>query len=102
MAHKGIRQYQGDEAGNAGLGQLGFKLLSASTTTTGDGNFFMIKVIGKAATIDVDINAECFQGDDLDLEDVLTGEVIYGAFKNITISNLGTGIKVLCYHGGSV
>ena len=37
--------------------------------------------------------------DDLDLEDVLTGEVIYGCFKSVTISNIGIGVKVLCYYG---
>ena len=101
MAHKGIRQYQGDESGNIGLGQLGFKAL-VGAGNTGDGNFFMIKVLGGAATVDVDIDCTCHQGDALSINNVLTGEVIYGAFKKVTISNVGTDIQVLCYYGNPI
>ena len=101
MAHRGIRQYNGDESGNVGLGQLGFKALT-SAGNTGDGNFFMIKVLGGAAAVDVDIDCTCHQGDALSINNVLTGEVIYGAFKKVTISNVGAGIQVLCYYGSDV
>jgi len=30
MAHRGIRQYTGDESANVGLGQLGFKYLGSA------------------------------------------------------------------------
>jgi len=99
-SHRGIRQYQGDESGNIGLGQLGFKALTTGTLSTGDGNFFMIKVVGDVATANVDIDATCHQGDLLDIHACVTGEVIYGAFKNITISNLSVStMQVLCYYG---
>ena len=98
MAHKGIRQYGGDEGSNVALGQLGFKVLSTATNT-GDGNFVAFKVIGGAATVDVDVVCTCHIGDDLTIPAVLTGEIIWGPFKNIAISTVGAGIKVLCYYG---
>ena len=98
MAHRGMRQYSGDESGNIALGQLGFKELGGSSNT-GDGNFVAFKVIGGAATVDVDVVCTCHIGDDLTIPAVLTGEIIWGPFKNIAISNIGTGIKVLCYYG---
>ena len=108
MAHRGIRQYSGDESGNVGLGQLGFKILETSTASTGNGNFFMIKVLGGVAAADVErIAVTTHQGDGsagtaINFDDVLTGEVIYGCFKNITITTPGTDVKVLCYYGSDV
>ena len=98
MAHKGLRQYSGDEGSNLALGQLGFKVLSAAGNT-GDGNFVAFKVLGGAAAVDVDIDCTCHQGDALSIDNVLTGEIVWGAFKRITIDNVGTGIQVLCYYG---
>ncbi len=104
MAHRGIRHYQGDESGNIGLGQLGFKVLDASGETTGDGDFFMIKVVGGAATANVNLILETHQGDAptgaaLTITGVLTGEVIYGAFKKITTASQTANVVVLCYNG---
>jgi hypothetical protein len=98
MAHKGIYQYGGDEGGNVALGQLGFKVLT-SAGNTGDGQFVAFKVLGGAADVNVDIDCTCHQGDELSINNVLTGEIVWGAFKKITISNVGTGIQVLCYYG---
>ena len=98
MAHKGIYQYGGDEGGNVALGQLGFKVLT-SAGNTGDGQFVAFKVLGGAADVNVDIDCTCQQGDTLSIDNVLTGEIVWGAFKKITISNVGTGIQVLCYYG---
>ena len=98
MAHKGIYQYGGDEGSNVALGQLGFKVLTTATNT-GDGYFVAFKVLGGAATVNVDIDCTCHQGDALSIDNVLTGEIVWGAFKNIAISNIGTGIQVLCYYG---
>ena len=101
MAHKGIREYGGEESGNVALGQLGFKVLS-SAGSTGDGNFVAFKVLGGAATVDVDIDCTVHQGDELSINNVLTGEIVWGPFKKITISNVGTGIQVLCYYGRDI
>ena len=98
MAHKGIRQYTGDEGSNLALGQAGFKVLD-SAGNTGDGNFVAFKVLGGAATVNVDIDCTCHQGDALSIDNVLTGEIVWGPFKRITIDNVGTGIQVLCYYG---
>lgn len=103
MAHRGLRQYTGDESANVGLGQLGFKYLGTAGNT-GDGDFFMIKVIGGAADQTVTLEIETHQGDGptgaaITLTNVLTGEIIYGAFKKITSSSHGTNVDVLCYYG---
>ena len=98
MAHKGIYQYSGDEGSNVALGQVGFKVLT-SAGNTGDGNFVAFKVLGGAATVNVDIDCTCHQGDDLSIDNVLTGEIVWGPFKRITIDNVGAGIQVLCYYG---
>ena len=98
MAHKGIYQYGGDEGGNVALGQLGFKVLT-SAGNTGDGQFVAFKVLGGAADVNVDVDCTSHQGDDLSITNVLTGEIVWGPFKRITIANVGTGIQVLCYYG---
>ena len=72
MAHKGIYQYGGDEGGNVALGQLGFKVLT-SAGNTGDGQFVAFKVLGGAADVNVDIDCTCHQGDELSINNVLTG-----------------------------
>ena len=62
----------------------------------------MVKVIGGAATAVVTLALECHQGDDVTLTGVVTGELLYGAFKKITTSTQGTNVDVLCYHGNPV
>ena len=98
MAHKGMYQYNGDEGSNLALGQTGFKVLD-SAGNTGDGKFVAFKVLGGAAAADVDIDCTCHTGDDLSIDAVLTGEIVWGPFKKITISNVGTDVQVLCYYG---
>ena len=98
MAHQGLREFSGEESGNVAIGQLGFKCLKTATNT-GDGNFVAFKVLGGAATVDVDIDCTVHQGDALSINNVLTGEMVWGAFKKISIENIGTGIQVLCYYG---
>ena len=101
MAHRGIRQYAGDETGNVGLGQLGFKAIT-SAGNSGEGNFFMVKVIGGAVDAVVTLALLTHQGDDVTITGVLTGEVLYGPFKKITTSTQGTNIDVLCYYGNPI
>ena len=101
MAHRGIRQYSGDETGNVGLGQLGFKAIT-SAGNSGDGNFFMVKVIGGAASDVVTLAIECHQGDDVTITGVVTGELLYGPFKKITTTTQAANIDVLCYYGSPI
>jgi|TARA_R110002020_G_scaffold97166_2_gene232034 hypothetical protein len=96
--HKGILQYGGDEGSNIALGQLGFKVLDSASESTGDGTFVAFKVTGGGSATTAVITATCHQGDGLTVT-VLTGEIIWGAFKNITAGTLGTGVEVLCYYG---
>ena len=103
MAHKGIRQYGGDEGSNVALGQLGFKVLSTATNT-GDGNFVAFYVTGKGTTDSVDdqatIAATCHQGDDMTACIFTSGSLVYGAFKKITMSSpTDADVHVLCYYG---
>ena len=97
--HAGLFHYSGEESGNLALGQLGFKVLTADPSNTGDGHFVAFKVIGGAATVAVNVTCTTFQGDAFPQTLVLTGEIVWGAFKKITIDTVGTGIKVLCYYG---
>ena len=97
-AHGGIREYGGEEYGNVLLGQLGFKALS-SAGNTGDGNFVAFKVLGGLVDAKVDIECTSHQGDDLSIDNVLTGEIVWGPFKVVRITNVGTDVQVLCYYG---
>mgnify|MGYP003139983201 FL=1 len=99
MAHKGIRQYGGEEGGNVALGQLGFKELT-TTGNTGDGTFVAFKVIGAASADTATVAATCHQGDDLTATPFLAGEIIWGAFNKITVSAVtDADVHVLCYYG---
>ena len=99
MAHQGIYQYSGDESGNVALGQLGFKELIVAGNT-GDGNFVAFKVIGAESTDTCTVAATCHQGDDLTGTTIMSGEIIWGPFKKITMSSPTDGdVHVLCYYG---
>ena len=97
--HRGLQEFTGDESGNIALGQLGFKELTVAGNT-GDGNFVAFKIIGAAATDTCVIEATCHQGDDLTSTTFLAGEIIWGAFKKITMSSpTDADVHVLCYYG---
>jgi|TARA_R110002020_G_scaffold150859_3_gene327770 hypothetical protein len=101
MAHKGIRQYGGEEGGNIALGQLGFKVLTGTSGTAVEGDFVAIKLIGGADAADTGtIAATCHQGDDLAATAILTGEIIWGAYSSVTFSaRSDAAVDVLLYHG---
>ena len=100
--HGGIREYGGEESGNVALGQLGFKELTTAGNT-GDGNFVAFKVIGASATDTATIAATCHQGDDLTATPFLAGEIVWGAFKKITMTSpTDSDVHVLCYYGRDI
>ena len=100
MAHQGLREYSGEESGNVAIGQLGVKALTTGTLASGDGNFVAFKVAGDVATANVDISVVSHVGDSFDLNAVVTGEMVWGPFKSITISSLSVStMHVLCYYG---
>jgi hypothetical protein len=92
--HRGLREYTSDEAGNAALGQLGFTNVTGTTV----GYFNCVKVIGGAAAADVDISLVSSQGDDIALTEVLTGEILYGTFTSVAVTNADASVKVLAYY----
>jgi hypothetical protein len=96
--HKGIYQYSGDEGGNLALGQMGFKEVAGSGSS-GDGNWVAFKVVGGAATATAVVSATCHQGDAFPSTTMVTGEMVWGAFKNVTAGTLGTGVKLIVYYG---
>jgi hypothetical protein len=99
MPHSGIYQYGGDESGNVALGQLGFKVLTASGNTTDDGTFAALKVIGGLSTAKAAVQVTVHQGEGFTCT-ILTGEIIWGPFKNVTLSGTpGTSVIVLAYYG---
>ena len=102
MAHKGLREYSGEESGNVALGQLGFKELT-SAGNTGDGNFVAFKVTGAQSNDTATIAATCHVGDDLTATPFLAGEIVWGPFKKITMSSpTDADVHVLCYYGKDV
>tara|TARA_Y100000361_G_scaffold12195_1_gene9691 strand:- start:20 stop:331 length:312 start_codon:yes stop_codon:yes gene_type:complete len=97
--HKGLYNYTVSESNNLKIGQNGFKEL-ASAGNTGDGQFIAFYVIGAEAGDTCVIEATCHQGDDLTSTTFMAGELVYGAFKKITMSSPSDGdVHVLCYYG---
>ena len=106
--HGGLRQYTGDESGNAALGQLGVVHFNTSNTggsvNTGDGYFTAIKVLGNSTsfTDKAVVYWDAHQGDSISSSDRVTmfqGDILWGAFKKIYIYSLDSGCDVLVYKG---
>ena len=122
MAHKGIREFSGEELSGVALGQNGFKIItnttiicggkflrSGETATAGyeDINYF---VALKAVDDDAEVEARSVTvGDDLTLASggtsaasmanpvsLVNGDIVYGAFDKIKVGTLDT---VLAYRG---
>ena len=104
MAKKyGLNSYTVQEGVNAQLGQAGFKELTAAGNT-GDGNFVAFYVTGKGIASGTDdqatIAATTHVGDDLTACIFTAGSLVYGPFKNITMSSPTDGdVHVICYYG---
>jgi hypothetical protein len=108
MAHKGAREFTGDEISNITVGQTGFDILDAGADQTaaskGIEYWIAIKAISGAgeckARVYDGVNGDDFAtdgnydtGSNLTLED---GDIIYGAFDKITVA---TGDYILAYRG---
>ena len=110
MAHKGIREFSGEELSGVALGQNGFKIItnttiicggkflrSGETATAGyeDINYF---VALKAVDDDAEVEARSVTvGDDLTLASagtanfsspvsLVNGDIVYGAFDKIKVA----------------
>lgn len=97
MAHKGLREWTGEEAGNLFLGQNGFHVLKgvAEITAASKGITYWvaIKCVDGAAGYkaqsynaadDFTQNGDYATGGEITVAD---GDIVYGAFDKITIGN---------------
>ena len=94
MAHKGIREFTGEELSGVALGQNGFHILSNNSfTAASKGCTYWIAI--KAIHSDATVKAQSVtNGDDLSQNgaysgtavEVLNGDIVYGAFDEITVT----------------
>lgn len=95
MAHKGLREWTGEEAGNLFLGQNGFHVLKGTSEVTAADKGIEYWVAFKAVDGSAGMKAQSYNaGDDLTDNGVYStgneitladGDVVYGAFDKITI-----------------
>ena len=106
MAHKGVREFTGEELSGVALGQNGFKILSGNEYQCGvesgggitgfpDVKYF---VALKAIDVDAEVEARSFIPDSDDLTTnsgvydgsspvtVLNGDIVYGAFDKVDVA----------------
>ena len=97
---KGLHRFTGEEAGNIGLGQTGFKEVLGATNT-GDGNFVAIKCIKGSATVSADSNAGDDLGGGTDSGSgvlMISGDIIWGDFSKVKCH---TALMVLLVYYGA-
>tara|TARA_Y100000593_G_scaffold83824_1_gene158299 strand:- start:13719 stop:14102 length:384 start_codon:yes stop_codon:yes gene_type:complete len=127
MAHKGIRQYQGSEIGNLGVGQNGWYLVKTDnvTHTAGIGTesatskfyedvgyWAAIKCLGLANSTTGTALLRCVvepvdgwkgglaRGEAGQVELYMQpGDVLYGAFKSIKMQSTSADVNLIMYRG---
>ena len=100
MAHKGVREFTGDELSGVALGQNGFKIISGVEvecgTTSGYENIEYFIAL-KAIDVDSEVEARSVtKGDDLTTNSgvydgsspvtLLNGDIVYGAFDKVEVA----------------
>ena len=119
MGFEGLSTFTGDEVGNLVIGQMGFAVLGA-TNSSADGTndagtkgavtvseaagrtFVAIKFMKNGSTNKLGCEAITLLGDNLDLDDVADGDIIYGPFSYVQgITDTGSVGKLICYFGNS-
>jgi hypothetical protein len=98
-ANKGLRTYEGQEGLNASLGQVGFKLCTAaSTTVTADiiGFHIISKTTGTAIAT---MSATSKIGDSISAVAMESGTFVYGPFSAVTAAISGSACSVIVYYG---
>ena len=99
MATYGKHKYSVAESNNLQLFQNGFIELD-SAGNTGDGTFCAFLVTGIAADDVATVGATCHTGDDLTAKPFVSGTLIYGPFKKITMTSpTDSDVHVICYKG---
>ena len=109
MAHKGIREFSGEELSGIALGQNGFKILEGvdficggafkpPTETATGGNTIDYFIALKVVDVDAEVEARSVtEGDDLTLAStgkfdgsspvsLVNGDIVYGAFNRVEVA----------------
>ena len=95
----GLLKYTVAESNNLLLGGNGIEELT-SAGSSASGNFIAFYVTGAAATDKCTVAATCHIGDNLTATPVLQGTLVYGPFRQITMSSpTDADVHVLCYYG---
>ena len=97
MAHKGLREWTGEEAGNLFLGQNGFHVLKGTGAITAVSKGITYWIAFKAVDGNAGFKAQAYgAGDDFTLDGVYAtgaeitiadGDIVYGSFDSITIGS---------------
>ena len=99
MAHKGMREWTGEELSNVALGQNGFHIIHGAGTTTAASKDITYWIAIKAVDGTAGIQARSIMtGDDLAESgtqgtsasnniDLADGDIVYGAFDQIYMDN---------------
>jgi len=108
MAHKGIREFTGEELSGVALGQNGFHVLTNIDETAADKGceyWVAIKAVNDDANVearsiikgsdDFTTNSGTYNSGTSPVE-ILNGDIIYGAFDRI---NVASGHYVIAYIG---
>ena len=110
MAHRGVREWTGEEAGNLFLGQNGFHVLKGTAEVTAASKGCTYWVALKAVDVNAEVEARTLQGiagDDLTLgsggdytgSDPVTienGDIVYGVFDKVKVNGSD---YILAYRG---
>jgi len=91
----GAQKFSVKEVGNLSLGQLGFDEVSNATATPPSGQIYIALQVDADATF----SANSTIGDNLSSQTRIAGQVIYGSFSNVDVTD--TGI-VLAYRAPEV
>jgi len=82
----GTQKYSVKEIGNLSLGQLGFDEISNSTVSPPMGQIFVALQVDTDATF----SATSTIGDNLSSGSRVAGQIIYGSFSQVIVTDAGT------------
>ena len=109
MAHKGMREWTGEELSNVALGQNGFHIIYGAGTTTAASKGITYWIAVKAVDGTAGLQARAYNaGDDLAEDgtqgtsasnniDLADGDIVYGAFDQIYMDQ--SSESVIAYIG---
>ena len=96
MAHKGIREWSGEELSNVALGQNGFHIINNEETIASTNKsityWIALKAVDGAATVKASTYGDgdalsddgLYTGGAIELAD---GDIVYGAFDKVTVTS---------------